>query len=172
MLAVSGTYKFVFVLHLVSVIIGFGGLVIALAIWEKARSRRDREGVAVSQLALDVTEHWAAWFIYAVPVLGIILVLLSDDTWKFSQSWIGISLLLYLVVVGMLHGLHLPNLRRMNALGAELAAAPPAGAGGRPPQVAELEARAKKAALVGGILNLVWVVVVFLMVYKPGASGS
>jgi type II secretory pathway component PulM len=34
--------------------------------------------------------------------------------------------------------------------------------------VAELEQRGKKAALVGGILNLIVVVVVFLMVWKPG----
>lgn len=172
MLAVSEAYKLVFVLHLVTVIIGFGGVFIAGVLGAKAGARGGREGLAIAEVSLDVTEHWAEWFIYAAPVFGVILVFLSDDTWKFSQSWIGISILLYIVAVGMVHGLHLPNIRRMNALGAELAASPPAGAGGPPPQVAELQDRAKKAALVGGLLNLTWVVIVFLMVYKPGAPGS
>lgn len=172
MLAFSEAYKLVFVLHLVTVIIGFGGVFIAGVLGAKAGSRGGREGLAIAEAALDAFEHWAEWFIYAVPVLGILLVFMSDDTWKFSQSWIGISLLLYVVALGVVHGLHLPNIRRMNALGAELAASPPTGAGGPPPQVADLEARAKKAALVGGLLNLTWVVIVFLMVYKPGGPGS
>ena len=68
----------------------------------------------------------------------------------------------------------LPTLvKRMNALMAELVGgAPPAGAGagqgGPPPQVAEIEARGKKAGMVGGLLSLMVVVIVILMVFKPG----
>lgn len=166
----SGAYKFVFVLHLLAVIIGFGTVFLAGVFGAKAKNRGGREGVAISEVFLDVTEHWAEWFIYAVPVLGIILVLMSDDAWKFSQAWISLSFLLYIVGVGLMHAVHLPNLRRMNAVSGELAAGgPPAGgAGGRPPQVAELEAMEKKAAAVGAVLDLIVVVIVFLMVYKPG----
>ena len=58
----------------------------------------------------------------------------------------------------------------MNRVMAELNAGgpPPAGAAGAPPQVAELEERGKRAAMYGGILNVIAVVLVLLMVWKPG----
>ncbi len=165
----SGAYKFVLVLHLVAAIVGFGGTTIAGIYGAKAAARRGREGVVIAETTYDVTQNWASWFVYAVPVLGILLVLLSEDVWKFSQAWISLSFLLYIVALGILHAAHLPNVRRMNALGAELAAgAAPAGGGGPPPQVAELERRGRLAGLLGAVLNLIWVVIVFLMVWKPG----
>jgi uncharacterized membrane protein len=166
----SGAYKFFFALHLLTVIVGFGSVMLLGVFGTKAKRRGGREGSAVAEIALDVAEHWSAWFIYAVPVLGILLVLLSDDAWKFSQAWISLSFLLYLVGLGLVHAVHFPNLRRMNQLAAELNAAPAAGGstGGPPPQVAELEARGRRAALVGAVLNLLVVAVVFLMVWKPG----
>lgn len=171
----SGIYKLVFVLHLVTVIVGFGSVTIFGVFGAKAKARGGREGLAVSQVTFDVGQNWSMWFIYAVPVLGIVLVLLSDDQYKFSQAWISVSFLLYFVALGISHGLHTPNLRRMNELATELVGAgpPPGGsAGGPPPQVAELEARGKRAAMLGGILNLTWVVIVGLMVWKPGAPGG
>ncbi|MFN2607791.1 MAG: DUF2269 family protein [Acidimicrobiales bacterium] len=165
----SGAYKFVFVLHLLAVIIGFGSMSLASAYAARARRRGGREGLAVAEVVLDVFEHISQWFIYAVPVLGIILVLMSDDKIKFSQSWVGISLALYIVALVVLLVLHLPNVRRINAVAAQANAGGTAPAGGRPPQAAELEGMAKKAAMYDGIINLLWIVVVFLMVYKPGA---
>jgi uncharacterized membrane protein len=166
----SGTYKFVFVLHLLAVIIGFGSVMLSGVFGAKAKARGGREGAAVAEVTLDVAEHWSEWFIYAVPILGIVLILVSDDAWKFSQTWISLSLLLYIVALGLVHAVHFPNLRRMNVVAAELGAGPPPGGagGGPPPQVAELEARGKRAAAVGGVLNLLVVVIVFLMVWKPG----
>ncbi|MGI8778256.1 MAG: DUF2269 family protein [Acidimicrobiales bacterium] len=154
----TGAYKFVEVLHVLAVVVGFGGIVVGGIFGAKAKSRGGAGGQAAAEVAFDVTEHWSQWFIYAVPVLGILLVLMSDDSYKFSQAWISISFLLYIVFVGLMHGLHLPNIRRMNEL--------ITGAGAD--DVAELDARAKKAGVVGGALNLIWVVVVFLMVFQPG----
>jgi uncharacterized membrane protein len=167
----SGAYKFVLVLHLVAAIVGFGGTTIAGIYGAKAAARRGREGQVIAETTYDVTQNWASWFVYAVPILGIILIFLSEDVWDFSQTWISLSLLLYIVALGILHAAHLPNIRRMNDLGAELAAGgpPPGGAGGGPPpQAAELERRGRMAGILGGTLNLMWVVIVFLMVWKPG----
>jgi uncharacterized membrane protein len=164
----SGAYKFVLVLHLVTAIVGFGGTTIAGIFGAKAARRGGREGQAIAETTMDVTEHWAEWFIYAVPVLGIILIFLSEDVWEFSQAWISLSFLLYIVTLGIVHAVHLPNIRRMNALGAELAAGGPPPGGGPPPQVAELERRGRLAGVLGGVLNVIWVVIVFLMVWKPG----
>ncbi len=165
----SGLYKLVLVLHLLCAIVGFGSVMLAGVFASKAQARGGREGLAVTEVLVDVAEHWSEWFIYAVPILGILLILLSDDAWKFSQAWISVSFLLYIVGLGVSHGVHFPNLRRMNALAAELLAGGPSAAGqGPPPQVAELEARGKKAAAVGMFLNLLVVAILFLMVWKPG----
>jgi uncharacterized membrane protein len=171
MLALSGIYKFLLVLHLLAVIVGFGPTVMAAAYGAKAKARQGREGLAIAETTYDVISNYAVWPIYAVPILGILLVLTSDDAWKFSQTWISLSFLLYFVAIGIVHAIHQPNIRRMNQLMAELVAAgPPAGGagGGPPPQVAEIEARGKRAGMVGGVLNLLLVVIVALMVWKPG----
>ena len=167
----SGAYKFFVVLHLLSVIIGFGSVFLLGVFGAKAKARGGREGLAVGEVTYDVAKQWSEWFIYAVPVTGIIVVLLSDDVWKFSQAWISLSFLLYIAALGISHALHTPNIRRMNELVAELTAAGPppgGGSGGPPPQVAELEARGKRAGATGAVLNLIVVIVVFLMVWKPG----
>ncbi len=169
----SGIYKVLFVLHLLAVIVGFGPLMLAALFGVKAKARGGREGLAIGESTYDVM-HTAQLAVYATPILGILLVLTSDDVWKFSQTWISLSFLLYFVGLGLSHGVHFKNLRRMNELMAGLVAGPAPGAGGGvrsgpPPQVAELEERGKKAALIGGILNLIVVVIVALMVFKPGA---
>jgi len=165
----SGIYKLLLVLHILAAIIGFGSVFLAGVFASKAQARGGREGLAVTEVLVDVAEHWSEWFIYAVPLLGIGLILVSDDVWKFSQTWISMSFLLYIIALGLSHGVHFPNLKRMNALGAELVAGGPAPAGGGPPpQVAELEARGKRAGPVGAVLNLLMVAILFLMIWKPG----
>lgn len=165
----SGLYEFVLILHIVAAIIGFGAVFVAVFLGLQARDRKGEGGLAVAEATYGVITKVGEWPIYAVPVLGIFLVLLSDDVFKFSQAWISLSFLLYIVAVGLVHGLHLPNIRRMNQLMAELVAGTGAAAGsGPPPQVAELESRGKKAGAVAGALNLLWVLVVVLMVTKPG----
>jgi uncharacterized membrane protein len=167
----SGVYKVVLVLHLVTAIVGFGGLAVNGFYGAMAASRRGREGAAIGEV-VDKGYNFVEWFLYAVPVLGIVLVLMSEDAFAFSQAWISASFLLYIVAIGLLHGVHLPTVRRINALLGELAAGTGggqgAGDGGPPPQVAELDRLGGKAGAVGGILNLVGVVIVFLMVFKPG----
>ena len=165
----DGAYKLLFVLHILGVVIGFGTVFLNGLYGAQAKSRRGGEGLAIVEATYSVGQA-AEWFIYSIPITGIILILLSDDAYKFSQTWVSVSFLLYIVALGVVHGVHLPNIRRMRALMAELTAGPPAGAagGGPPPQVAELQQRGQRAALLGGILDLIVVVVIVLMVWKPG----
>jgi len=111
------------------------------------------------------------YFIYAVFVFGLLLVPLSDDVWKFSQTWLWLSMLVYLVAIGTSHGVLFPAVKRMRALMGELAAGPPPGAPpptGPPPQIAELAVLGKRVGIVGAGLDLAVVVVLVLMIWKPG----
>ncbi len=164
----SGLYKFLLVLHILAAVVGFGSVFLAGVFGAKAQARGGREGLAISEVVMDVSEHWSMWFIYAVPLLGILLILVSKDVWKFSQMWISLSFLLYIVGVGVTHAVLFPSVRRMNSLGAEMASGAPSAGGGPPPQGTEMDALGKRVAAVGMALNLLVVAILFLMVFKPG----
>jgi len=166
----STAFKLVLTLHVLSVIIGFGGITIVGIVGAASQGYK---GPPV-QAIFDTSQRLgrvAEFFIYAVPVFGIALLFVSttngSHVYWWDQTWVSLSLVIYIATLGFVHGLHLPNLRRMGELMAEINAGPPA-AGGPPPQAAELEERGKRAGLYGGISNLAWVVVLVLMVWKPG----
>jgi uncharacterized membrane protein len=156
----SDAYKIVLVLHLVSAIVGFGGVVVTGYFGAVAAGRKGREGAAIGEV-VEKGYKFSEWFIYAVPLLGIVLVLMSEDVFAFSQAWVSLSFVLYIVAIGVFHGLHLPTVRRINAILVETA-------GGSQESAAELDRLGKKAGMVGGLLNLITVAVVVLMVFKPG----
>lgn len=167
----STGYDTVLVLHILAAIVGFGTVFLNGVRGAEAKKRPGPGGLAIGESSFRVSAL-AEKFIYAVGVLGIGLVFMSDDNWTFGQTWVWLSTLLYVVGIGLSHGVLTPSEKRMNALAAELVAAgpPPAGAGsaGPPPQVVEMEGLDKRLAAVGTILNLIVVIVVVLMVFKPG----
>jgi uncharacterized membrane protein len=167
----SGAYKLVLLLHLLTVVAGFGPTLLAPAFAAQARSRRGKDGVAVFDATYTVLSTYATWIVYAVPVFGILLVMLADPPWSFSQAWISLSFLLYIISLGVAHALHQPNLRKMGELMAQVAEGPPPGAaaGGPPPQVAEIESRGQRAGLFGAVLNVLFLLILILMIWKPGA---
>ena len=184
----SGAYDTVMVLHVMCVIIGFGGVFLNGIYGAESKRRRGREGLAVFE-ATERVGKIAEMFILAVPVFGIALILMSHSKWGFSQAWVIGALTIYAAALTVSFGLHLPNLRRMGGLMEELvvmsearpavaggavpaddphAAAAIAG-GGPPPQALELERRGRFAGIYGGLLNLAIVAVVILMIWKPGS---
>ena len=157
----SGIYKFVLVLHIFAAIIGFGSVLLNGVYAAHARRRPGPEGAAIADANYDVSFGWAMWFIYAVVVLGLALVGMSDKAWKFSQTWVWLSLVLWFALVGLVHGVHRPNVRQLDAL---------VGSGSG--DVAEMERRGRLASTMGAVLSLIVVVSLVLMVFKPGAPGS
>jgi hypothetical protein len=166
----SGIYKLVLVLHILSAIVGFGGVLLNGLYGQQAKTKKGPEGLAIAQ-ANFLVSRVAQFFIYAVFVFGVLLVVLSDDAWSFGDSWIWGSMVLYVVAVGLSHGLLQPNVRRMIGLMEQLAAMgpPPAGATATrpPPQVVELQERGKRVGAVAATLDVILVVILMLMVWGP-----
>ncbi len=148
-------YNLVLVLHILAVIIGFGGMFIAGFYGNESRNLPADEGLVIAQATMKVSGQVPTVAVIAVPILGILLVLMSDDVWQFSQAWISLSFLLYIVLMGLATGLQVPTLRKLVALRA---------AGGN---ATEVEALSKRAAVVGAIVNVLWVIILALMVFKP-----
>jgi hypothetical protein len=166
----GGAFKVVLVLHLLTVVIGFGGITLIGFVGASSQRYPGPAGQAVFDTSQRLGKV-AEYFIYAVPVFGIALLFISttngNHVYWWDQAWVSASLLIYILTIGFVHSLHLPNLKKMGELMAEMNASPPPS-GGPPPQVAELQERGKRAGLYGAISNLAWVVVLILMVWKPG----
>jgi uncharacterized membrane protein len=166
----SDAYNVVLILHILTVIIGLGAVFLNAIYGAQAKARRGPEGLAIAQANLKVTEI-AQYFIYGIPIFGIALVFMSKTDgiqfYDWDQTWIWLSIVLYLVALGLSHGVLMPAVKRMQVLmGEVIAAGPPAG--GPPPQAAEMEQLGKRIAPVGATLNLLVIVIVALMVFKPG----
>ncbi|HEX6311074.1 MAG TPA: DUF2269 family protein [Acidimicrobiia bacterium] len=163
------SYNLVLVLHILAAIVGFGAVFLNAIYGAQVRARRGPEGLAIFQ-ANFLVSNIATYFIYAVFVFGFLLVLMSDDAWSFGDPWVWLSMLLYVVGVGLSHGVLRPNVKRMMVLMEEMVAkGPDAHAPGPPPQAAEMEARGKRVGATSATLNVLLVVILYLMVFKPGA---
>jgi hypothetical protein len=76
----------------------------------------------------------------------------------FDKPWVGVALVLWVLIVGAFHGLVVPSHR-------QLAAALGEGVAGDDERVKVLEQR---AALGGALIDVMLIVSVYLMVFKPG----
>src|SRR2546425_7056804 len=71
----SGVHKFLLVLHLLAVVIGFGAVFLNGVYGTLAKNRKGSEGLAIAEANYTVSVHWGEMFIYAVPIFGILMVL-------------------------------------------------------------------------------------------------
>lgn len=83
----------------------------------------------------------------AVGVLGFGLIGVSDGAYQFSEPWISAAILLWVVIAGIVGAVIIPGEREIAA--------------------GDTNAQSKVTAA-GGVLALLLVIVIFLMVVKPG----
>ncbi len=161
----SGIYKFVLLLHIFCAIVGFGAVYLNAIYGAQARARRGPEGLAIAEANFKVSKI-ASYFIYGVFLTGILVVLTSDDTWDFSTKFVQWAMLLYLVGIAVSHAVMFPSAKKMQVLSREMiAAGPPVG--GPPPQAAQMAVLGKRLAIGGTFLDLLLIVILALMVWKP-----
>ncbi len=162
----SGIYKFLLLCHILTVVVGIGAVMLNGLYAAQGQKRPGPPGRAISEANFAVSDV-AEKVIYLIPVFGILLVVFSDEAWKFSQAWVWMAMVLFVIAMGISHGILIPGHKKINALLAEMEQGPPP-AGGPPPQVVEIEALGKKQAAAGMTLNLSVVVFLILMIWKPG----
>jgi hypothetical protein len=158
-------------LHILVAIVGFGAVMLNALYGKKAKENQGPGGLAIFDANYYVSHH-AEKPIYLVFVFGFLLVL-GEGGPEFSDMWVMAAMTLYIIALGVSHGLMFHTLKKMRANLAELVAMgpPPEGAvaSGPPPQAVAVEALGKRVAMIGAFLNLSVVVVLYLMVFKPGA---
>jgi hypothetical protein len=163
-------------LHILCAIVGFGATFVFPALASRARKLPPEQGYAITHTALEISKVVSRPFIYLTGVFGIVLVYIWGNTvddigGAFGETWISAAFVLFLLGIGVSEFLHGPNLRAMDAISEKLASGQVSAptAGGPPPEVAEIQERGKKAGMYGGILHLLFVLILIDMVWKPGA---
>ena len=158
-------YELIFFLHILTAIIGLGTVFLNGMYGQQALSRRGRGGAAIAEANWAVS-NVAEYFIYAVFVTGLLMGIMADEGTgvEISEGWVSAAMLLFIVAIGISHGLLRPSLKKLNA--ALVATADDAETGS---DEATIDALSKKVAMAGGILNVLTIVILYLMVWKPGA---
>jgi uncharacterized membrane protein len=166
----SDTFDIVLVLHILCAIVGFGAVFLNGLYGQQAKSRKGAEGLAIAE-ANELVSRVGEYFIYAVFLLGVLLVLIGDPVITFGKTFVWLSMTLYVIAMGISRGLLIPRVKRLIALQRELVSSgPPATGSGPPPQVLEMEKVGKQLGMYGAILNVMLVVILVLMVFKPGTQ--
>jgi uncharacterized membrane protein len=163
----SFAYRLVYLLHILSAIIGFGGVILSGVYAARARKLPPGEALAIMEANTFVAEKVAQIFIYLTAVWGFGLVGLSDEVWKFSQTWVWLSIVLFVIAVGISHGVMRPRIHRMLDL-MRAVATRGAPAGGPPPEAKEMGAIGQQVGMTGVVLDVFLVVLLVLMIWKPG----
>lgn len=165
-MGVNGTfYKILLFLHVICVIAGFGS--VGWNAVHVARARRSDESGADPVDFNAGVSRVAEFVIYAVFILGILVVATSDKAWKFSQSWLSASMALYIVDIGILHGLIRTSQKKYRQVEAQLAGASVTG-GERPAEVEVLERLQQRIAFGWALFDVIVLVVLWLMLFTPG----
>jgi uncharacterized membrane protein len=142
----STPYKIVFLLHILSVIVAFA----PAFVWPVTNASLRKEGGVGSRVATQVVRnsmlvHGPA--LVLTGFFGILLIVLSDEVWEFSQMWVSMAFLVWFALLGVVFGAIIPAERKV--------------AGGD-------EAAEKKVAMFGGISHVLLLVMLILMIWKPG----
>jgi len=162
-------YKIVVLLHLLTVIVGFGSSFVWPALASKARALSPAEGYAVNHTAFSLGKGLTTYPIYAAGATGLLLVIMnqiSDGPFTFKDTWISIAIVLFIGAACLAGFLHNPNLAKMDELSARLEAGDVTpNPNGPPAEVLELQDRGKQAAMYGGILHLLFALLLIDMVW-------
>lgn len=159
-------YRVLLLLHVLSSIAGFGGVLFNGLYAAKAARLGGPEGRAVSEANYSVASI-AEICILVVPVSGIALMWASEGAWDLADRWVWLSLVLYAIAFFVSHAVLMPGHRAINQLLAEMETHP--ADAGPPPQLREVERLGRIQAVAGASLDVMLVVILVLMIWKPTA---
>jgi uncharacterized membrane protein len=142
-------YKIVLLIHIVAVLVALAPAVAHPVMYEFEKRREDGDLAALGQRMAAASRVYGIALVIA-GIVGIGLISMSDDVIAWGDTWIWLSLVLWVALNGALHGLMLPAEKAL-------------GAGEDGAQ--------KRIETVGPILVVLALVLLYLMVVKPGGGG-
>lgn len=166
-------YNVVLLGHILAVVVGFGSSFVWPVLAARARGMAADQGYAVSHTAFELGKPLTTYPIWVAGGLGIVLVLMEQlqefSTIEFSQTWISIAFVLFFGAAAFSWFVHVPNLKKMDELQGRLVAGDVTpNPNGPPKEALELAERGKQAAMYGGVLHLLFLLLLIDMIWKPG----
>jgi uncharacterized membrane protein len=146
-------YTVLLIIHIVTIVVGIGTVSLNGLYGAQAKQAGPNGGNAIVR-ANHAVSSVAEYFIYAIPVTGILMVIDADGI-DFDQTWVWLSIVLYVAALGVAHSVLIPGSKKM----IELTQGPPTPA---------LEALGTRMAMAGATNNLLAVALITLMIWKPG----
>ncbi|HUQ63250.1 MAG TPA: DUF2269 family protein [Acidimicrobiales bacterium] len=93
-------YDVVVVVHIVGSVAGFGALACTGVFAAVARRGKTSNGEAIRRYFNGRT-NWLARTVYSVPILGLVLLAMSDGAFRFDEAWIVASVVLWVLAVAL-----------------------------------------------------------------------
>ncbi len=144
----DNTYNVVLLVHVVAFLVAFAPAAINPLL--DAHLRADGQEASLRSFASFAARYTRVATLGGMGVLlltGILMVLLSDEVWEFSQTWISLAFLVWFALAGVISAMILKGERE--AAAGDLSALDRVATGGK----------------VATVLTLV---MLYLMVFKPG----
>jgi uncharacterized membrane protein len=161
-------FKFLLLLHISCAVLGFGGLAFNGFYLVRARRLGGTQAAGVIEANGDVSRI-AEFLVYAVFILGLLLAATSKSVDKFSQAWLSAAMVLYLLDLGVLHGFIRGSQRRFTELSQQVNDSVVLPEAGRPAEVSELVQLEQRISIGWALFDVVFLIVIYLMVFKPGS---
>lgn len=105
-------YRIILLGHIGAAIVGFGAL-FSHGSFHAAAVRSPLADAAPVLRATARSARLAEYGLYAVVGFGIVLIALSDDVYRYSEPWISASFVVWILIVGLVHGLIRPARTRL-----------------------------------------------------------
>ena len=151
-------YKLVLLLHILSVIVAFAPAFVWPVVSVKLKKQGKQPGPVIGELAANNTNKVHGPALVLAGLFGFALIGMSKPAnagggakaiWEFSQPWVSVALLCWFIMLGLVFAVMAPAEKK-------------AAAGD--------EGAEKIISAVGGMLHLLLVVVLVMMIFKPGFS--
>ncbi|MBO8186867.1 DUF2269 family protein [Streptomyces spirodelae] len=161
--------KLLLSLHVLAAILAVGPIAVAASIFPRAarellaagEGARKGRGAGAAALLHRVCKGYAVFGV-AVPVFGMAT---GAQLGVLTDAWLVASLILTTLAAVLLGAVVLPSQARMlGAAGIGL------DEGESVPEISDPRAAAARLAMVTGVFNLLWAVVVVLMIVRPGST--
>ena len=138
---VSTGFRFVLLLHILCVLLAFSPLFVMPML---ARGGGEGSGAAV----MGYLQRIATPAVVLAGFSGLALIGMSDKFYKFSQTWVGFALLLWIIQVALFWFALLPAQRKAADGDAE---------------------SARRVSMFTGMIHLCLLILLYLMIWRPGA---
>ncbi|MGY6499966.1 MAG: hypothetical protein ACXIVQ_03570 [Acidimicrobiales bacterium] len=145
-------YQLVYLLHIVTVVVAFAAAVVNPRLGGLAKRLPGDAAGALNQTIADASLkiHFPA--LVLAGLFGTAMIPMSNEIYSFADMWISSAFLVWFAMMAVMFFLLIPAQRALAADPGDVAAG-------------------KKFNMFGGIIHLLLLIMLILMVWKPGAGA-